>query len=346
MLIKNRKKYLRISILVSLVLLLTACKPEVTSTPGQTTEVVASTDVVITQAPTPTTGVPSVLLVVMPNADPVAVTQVQSYLEQLAAESSLALKVVDSLTADQLTENIKVVVGVGDGLDLAGLALSAPATQFVAVDQPNAVPGVNLSVIGDPVIDEERRSFMAGYLSALVSSDYKVGGIVPSDIPLTTESVNAYVIGTRFFCGLCNPKYPPYNPFPQWDTVPLGSSLTTMQSVVDGLANLGVEVLYVHADLISPDLLSYLSETGMEVVGGARPDMERTNWVGTVALDPGPVLERLWSGLAAGSGGQQVPNDIILTDLEAGLVSEGRLGNFVEMSGNLANNLVLPETVP
>ncbi len=346
MLKPNQKIFQIISIIIALGLFLAACKPDVTTTPTQPVESTSSTEVIITEAPTPTPGVPSAVLVISPNADPVSVARTQSTLETLTADSSLALSVVDSLTADQLTENIRIVIGVGEGIDLAGLAISAPAIQFVAVDQPNAVPGTNLSVIGNPVIDEERQSFMAGYLTALVSADYKVGGIVPSDITLTTEAVNAYVIGARFFCGLCNPKYPPYNAFPQWETMPTGSGQTAFQPVVDGLANLGVEVVYLHADLVSPELLNYLSEIGMEVVGGTSPDMARSNWVGTVALDPGPVLEGFWPGLIAGTGGQQASNAVMLTDLEAGLVSEGRLQKFNEMAADLANNLVLPETVP
>jgi hypothetical protein len=346
MLVHHRKKYLVISILANLVLLLAACKPEVTVAPTQTIVATTSTEVVVTEAPTPTTEVPSVILVISPDSDLVAAIQTKSILEILTAESSLTLNVLDSLTADQLTEYVRIVVGVGDGIDLAGLAASAPAIQFVAIDQLDAIPSSNLSVIGDPVLDQERKSFMAGYLTALVSSDYKVGGIVPSDSPLTTETVNAYVIGTRFFCGLCNPKYPPYNAFPQWETIPVDSGQDAFQSVVDGMANLGVEVVYVHADLVSPDRLSYLSEIGMEVVGGASPDMERANWVGTIALDPSLVLERFWPGLITGAGGQQAPNDVVLVDLEAGLVSEGRERYFDEMAAELADNLVLPETVP
>ncbi len=323
-----------------------ACKPDTTSTPTQILETAAPTEIMVTEAPTATPGVPSVLLVISPDADPVAVSRTQSTLETLAGGSSLALTVVNALSAEQLTENVKIVVGVGEGIDLAGLAPGAPSIQFVAVDQPNTVAGANLSVIGDPVTDEERRSFMAGYLTALVSSDYKVGGIVPSDIPLTTESVNAYVIGARFFCGLCNPKYPPYNAFPQWETLPTANAQSGFQTVIDGMSSLGVEVVYIHHDLVTPDLLNYLSEIGMEVVGGGSPDRMRNNWVGTVALDPGSALEEIWPELVAGTGGQQVPNAILLTDLDAGLLSAGRQRMFDEMAADLANNLVLPETVP
>ena len=293
---------------------------------------------------TATPGLPTVLLAAGPDADPGTVSRLQSTLEGLAADSGLALTLAQSLTPDQLTENIRVVIGVGAGVDLAALAPTAPGIQFVAIDQPNAAAGVNLSVIGDPLLEEERQSFMGGYLAALVTTDYKVAGLIPTDTAYANEAQDAYLIGARFFCGLCNPKYPPYNVFPQLTTVPAASDPATLQNAVNSLVNLGTEVVYVHAALVRPELLESLSNAGLEVVGGASPDMPRNNWVGTVAIDPSPALAAIWADLLAGNPGQQVPGAILLLDREAGLVSEGRVRLFEEMKADLEADLVLPET--
>lgn len=339
---KQRNSHVLLALLILLASLVTACGPNGTATESVGSETVIPT--IVESTATPTLGAPTVLLVASPDADPVVLGELQTTLAALAADSSLTLTLVDSLSPDQLTENIKVVVGFGAGTDLAALAPAAPAIQFIAIDQPNAVPGANLSVIGDPLVEEERQSFMGGYLAALVTSDYKVAGLIPSDIPLTAEAQNAYVIGARFYCGLCKSQYPPYNAYPQLHTLTLGSDAAALQNAAENLYNLGVEVVYVHGGLVRPELLTALENYGIEVVGGARPDMPRNNWVGTVMVDPSPALTAIWTAVMAGSGGQQAPGAIVLLDMDAGLISEGRMRMFDEMKNDLENDLALPET--
>lgn len=340
----KRKLYLLIILVLVLASALSACGPRATDTDVMASETLVVTDAAPVATSTPTQGPPTVLLVAAPDADPATLTRLQATLETLAAESALAVTVVNGLTPEQLTENIKIVVSVGAEVDLAALAPAAPAVQFVAVGQPNAIPGANMSVIGNSTVEEERQSFMGGYLAALVSSDSKVTGLIPSDIALTDQAQDAYLIGARFFCGLCNPKYPPYNSFPQLLTLPAASDAAALQNAVDTIANLGTEVVYVHAALVSPELLNILAGTSMDVVGGASPDMPRNNWVGTVAVDPAPALAAMWADLMAGNPGQQLPGSIILLDQEAGLISEGRMRLFDEIKADLEANLVLSET--
>lgn len=337
-----RKSKIILVLLLVFASLLSACGPEtaVTETIVSETETPIQTQV----PPTPTQGTSTVLLVTSADTNSTRLARLQEVLETLAGESSLTLTLVDGLTSDQLTENVKVVVGLGAGTDLAALALSAPEIQFIAIDQPNAIPGPNLSVIGDALMEEERQSFLGGYLAALVSSDYKVAGLIPTDIPLTAEAQNAYMVGARFYCGLCKSLYPPYNAYPQLVTLPMGSNTAAIQNAVDTLVNLGVEVVFVHGELVTPELISLLADRGIEVVGGASPDMARNNWVGTVFVDPVPALAAIWGDVMAGIGGHQMPGSIVLLDLESGLLSEGRRIMFEEMKTDLEDDLVLPET--
>ncbi|MCB2214416.1 hypothetical protein KQH50_03360 [bacterium] len=347
--IKNKRviKSLGLFLILVFSLAFTACRPGEQSTPttaAPTEDPAAATAAAATA--TPTQGAPTVLLAAEPEADPQMVSLAQAALEPLAAEAGLQLVPVSALTPAELTENVRVVVAVGPGFDLAGLAAGAPGTQFVGIDQPALTPGPNLSVVGDPVLDAERQNFMAGYLTAVLSDDNKIAGLLPSDIPETTQAVNAFVIGARFFCGICNPQFPPYNSFPQWESYPAGSSADAIRPLLNEYVNMALEVIYVHADLVSPDLLNAISDLGITVVGGASPDMPRNNWAGTVVLDPAPALAQIWADIIAGTGGHQVPNGILLMDDEAGLISEGRLRLFEEMEADLEADLVLPETVP
>jgi hypothetical protein len=116
--------------------------------------------------------------------------------------------------------------------------------------------------------------------------------------------------------------------------------------VVNSLDNKGVEIVYVHGELVSPDLLGILEELGMKVLSDQPPDVVRGNWVGTLTIDPVPALEDLWPGLIAGGPGVSIPAAITLTDTEMGLVSEGRFRLFEEMAADLQAGLVSIGIVP
>ena len=342
-----RLKYFSIIIALFVLAGLGACRPDGTNiplTPGTVGSETPTEVPEVTEAPTPMAAVPAVILTISPEADPAIVALIQSAVETLAAGSELQVLVYESLTPDLIHAGVRIVVGVE--LDLSGFAAGNPAVQFVEINRPGSVAGENLSVIGDPVLDEQRRAFMAGYLTALVSSDYKVAGLLASDVSTTTEEVNAYVIGARFFCGLCNPKYPPYNSFPQWDTLPPGSAAGAFQPMAESFVNLGVEVVYISETLASPELTGYFSDLGLKVVAGKGPDRPRDNWVATVILDPAPALTDLWPDLLAGTGGQSLPMSVGLVDTEAGLISEGRQRLFDEMLVEIEAGNALPEFTP
>ncbi len=336
----------RILLILGLFILigLGACRPDSTPTPDMSASETQTEAPVVTEAPTATVAVPAVILTSAPDANPAIVALTQSAVETLASDSGLQFLVYDSLTAELIHAGVRIVVGIG--VDLSGFAAGNPSVQFVEVDRPGAVPGANLSVVGDPVIDEQRRAFMAGYLTALVSSDYKVAGLLASDVSTTTEEVNAYVIGARFFCGLCNPKYPPYHSFPQWDTLPSGSAAGAFQPLAQQFVNLGVEVVYIGETLATPELTGYFSDLGLKVVAANSPDMPRDNWVGTVTLDPTPALIGMWPDLLAGTGAQGSPMSVGLIDTEAGLISDGRQRLFDEMLAELVTGYALPEFTP
>jgi hypothetical protein len=331
---------------ISLLIILTSCTPGTSISTSQTVETDISVEepTATVQAPTETPAVPTAMLIVAEDADPNMVTNVQDALISLAEAEGLNLEVQTGALPEMLPSNVNVVVSVGPGLDINGLAPFSLETKFIVIGNPDAVPAENLSVIGDPAVEAQQQAFMAGYLAAVISSDYKIGGLFSSGA--SSETMDAFVIGAEFFCGLCKPQYPPYFEYPQTEILAPGSSNDVVQTTVDILASNAIEVLYLQGELVSPELLTYLSTAGIKVVSDSPPDMSRINWVGTVSPDPASALPGVWEDMLAGSGGVLVPAPIILLDAEAGLVSEGRMKLFDEMSAALEDGLVATEIVP
>ena len=350
---KNYKIRSLVILFLGLILILgfSACAPqaptEITATlPAGTTptQPEAATEPPPTVTPTPED--PVVILLHSADADPFAKMQIQSKLEELTTNSGLQLVIQEALSAEMMAADVKVVAGVGPGIDVNSLAASYPGVSFLAVDNPSAQPSANLTVIGDPVDDQKRRAFMAGYLAALISDDYKVAALAPADTSSTDMILDSFVVGARFYCGLCQPKYPPYKAFPQVQSLPVGETVETYQPVLDILQANGVQVIFVHADLASSPLLARISEMDMVAVSDQRPEITSNNYVGTVLSDPGPSLEFLWPSLLNADQGFWKAASITLVDLDSGLLSEGRYQYFLEMAGYLEEELVFPEIVP
>jgi len=314
--------------------------PEVTLT---TTPFERVTEIVPTSTPIQTET--TIVLLSSPDADAFALSQVQKSLEVLADESGFVLFTEEGLSIE-LMSNVPVVVAVGESIDINNLANRYPEVSFVAVDNNSAAPSVNLNVIGDPIVDQQRRSFMAGYLAALLSDDYKVAALAPVEGSSTETVLESFVVGVRFFCGICQPKYPPFQSFPQWETIPLGSSADTYQPILENYKNIGVEVIYAHGDLVSSEILTAITDLDIMMVGDQRPLTTSNNYVGTVLSDPRPALENLWQDLMNGNDGFQTPASIALVDRNFNLLSEGRYQLFMEMADNLQVGLVSPEAVP
>jgi hypothetical protein len=348
----NRQIRLILALSALLVLLVSACAPDPTD-PADTPlpeETLAATEMTSPQqetaAPTATPDSSRVILVTGEAADADLAAAVQSPLESLAAEAGLVFMAQPNLTADELTPGVKVVVSVGGGVDLAALAAAAPGTQFVGIRNPGLSPGSNVSVLGEPGADQQRLSFMAGYLAALVSDDYKIAGLVAAGDETGGLAADSFVIGARFYCGLCQPKYPPYGVFPKWESFAPGSGANVWSPIIDALVSQGVEIVYVHSAVATPALFSYLSDQGVKLISDTPSDVQRNNWVGTLVVDPEPALRLIWPDLMAGAGGFQTPLSVRLTDTDAGLVSEGRYRLFEEMLAELEAGMVLPEPVP
>jgi hypothetical protein len=245
-----------------------------------------------------------------------------------------------------VTPDVQVVIGVGANLDLNGFAASAPGVSFIAIGDANASVTDNLSVIGDLADEARQQAFMAGYLSALTANDSKVAAIISSDHPASDLLAESFVVGARFFCGICQPLYPPYNPFPQWELLPVQTTADGFRSLINTYSDMEVEVLYVHGDLASPDLFGMIQELGIKVVSDRTPDVLRDNWVGTITIDPTSALATLWPDVMAGMPGMQVPAAIRLTYRDPGLLSDGRYRLFEEMAADLQAGLVSFERVP
>ncbi len=282
--------------------------------------------------PTSTPAEPSnvVLLVAAPTADPTLVARLQQSLAELSGNSQLSLQTAEMLTAEQLSTRPRIVVVAGNDALAAADAPSHPQIQFVAVGIPGLKPGPNVSLIGPDGLIPDQLGFLAGYLAALITPDYRVAVISSDDIPPRVAAGRAFLNGATFYCGLCRPTVPPFKAYPV--ALPPAADAATLQAE-------GIRTVYAIGD--DAATLERLAGQGIDLIGDvAPPDSVKARWIATVVADPDPALREIWQSLLEGRGGKSLPLQPGLVEIRPGAVSPGRMRLVQDTSAGLADGQI------
>ena len=319
---------------ISLVLLGTlglfsgACGSVKEETEATQTESVSSTPVVestSTSIPTYTPSAPRVILLISQETDPELLSSLQPVIEELATEAGYVLEIRTTLTADEIDPSVQLVVGLPPDQGLGVISETSLQVQFLGIGLPGLSPTDNLSVVGPTGFTSDHVGFLAGYLAAVITTDWRVGVIGRSDTSTGLAEMNGFMNGASYFCGTCRPVYPPYVQYPIQVGLSQSEIENRWQSAVDVLTQASVRTVFLSSEIDNLQLLSALVESGMVLIGGNSPaDELRAHWVATVHLDPGRAVRDMWDDLLKGQGGASLPVPILVTEVNPDLFSSGK----------------------
>jgi basic membrane lipoprotein Med (substrate-binding protein (PBP1-ABC) superfamily) len=326
-----KKRFLRAAHLVlnlAVLLFLFGCNRDLPGGLTATPTASASPPATATDVPTPTNTPqpPLVVLWASTGADPQIVSASQALLGQLASQAGLRFQTLDSPISQDLARQAKIVVAVSPGPELEALTTAAPDTQFLAISGDAGLkPGKNLTLSGGQDARLDQLGFLAGYLAAVVTQDWRVGVISQADSGPETAAQAAFINGAVFFCGLCRPAYPPFVQYPVYAQLAAGAGQDEEQSAVDALISQGIETVYVTPGATSETLLGYLADKGIRIIGSAPPSQTiQDDWVATVTTDWAAAIKDAWPDLLNGVSGQELSAPIVVEDANPALFSPGR----------------------
>ncbi len=314
---------------VSLLVALTACNLPPSGSPTATLPPTATvppqpvaTD---TPTPTPTPQVGLVVLLAPAGSDAAQVAALQPLLSDLSTQAGLGFEKRDQLGAMDQANLPRLIVALSPDPGVANLAQANPETQFLAIGIPDVTAGQNLSSIGAGGGRPDQEAFLAGYLAAVITQDWRVGVISPSDTPAGQAAQLGFVNGVVFYCGLCRPAYPPFVQYPVYAGLPGGSDPAAQQAAADTLIKNGVKTVYVYPGAAEATVLDYLAQKKVNLIGGATPPEQiRSRWVATVSTDLASGLKNIWPRLMTGETGLSVEVPLAITDRNGDLFSPGR----------------------
>jgi len=330
----RRNKYSFLLLIIGAVFLLfvAACDTSpVTETALKLTEIYAQestlTSSAVTETPSPTvTSLPAMALLLTPSGvDPTLAAGLESLLVELAQADGLEFQVVSVISPETLDDNVRVVVVLPPDPGVRDLAAAFPQTQFLSVGIVGVEPENNLSVIGAQGDRPDQQGFIAGYMAAVITPQWRVGVISTGETGPGNAASRAFMNGAVFFCGLCRPSVPPFFEYPTFYDLPITANQTDRQLAVDFLVKNGVQTVYVYPDVSDPALLKSLAEADLVLIGGGPPpDTIKHQWAASIGPDWLTPVREAWSQVVSGNGGFSMPVILVISEQNSDLFSPGR----------------------
>lgn len=330
---RTHHKYPVYPILLLACLILTACSSLTTDVPPASSPIVPSPETTQslspsatpTEAPSQTPEAPRVLLVAPSDPALPQSLELEAALAELAATAGLQFEVSPVLTPADLTPGLKVVVILPPDPGLAGLAAEAPDTQFLAIGVPGVEASDNLSLISPGGFPADQMGFLAGYLAAVVTPEWRVGMMGVSDTEPGLQTRQSFLNGVVFFCGLCQQTYTPFYTYPMYVELPATATSPEWQVAADVLVDKAVRTAFVAPGAGDEALLNYLAGAGVQIIGTTPPPPgAQEQWIASINPDIIAPLNAMWPDLLAGKGGLSLPASLTIGDVNADLFSPGR----------------------
>jgi basic membrane lipoprotein Med (substrate-binding protein (PBP1-ABC) superfamily) len=219
---------------------------------------------------------------------------------------------------------------------LANLAASAPGTQFLAVGISGLNSSGNLSVIASDGTRPDQLGFLAGYIAAVITDDWRVGVISSGDTLAGKAAQQSFMNGAVYFCGLCRPAHPPFYQYPLFAELPVGASQADQQGAADYMIDHAAKTVYVAAGAGDDFLLEYLAKADIHIIGNQTPPAGVVDhWVASVHTDLLAAVQGALPKLMNDEGGLDLKMPLVISDQNEALFSPGRQNLVKETLDNL-----------
>lgn len=325
----NRKSFTWFLIIV---VLLVACSPGAGERGNGTEPVLTDTPIPSpTPVDTPTPLAHVGVFLAPEGADPALVEALNPLVSGYLREQGLRFQVLPNLTqADFSTEEYAIVVAVPPFPDLKVLAESSPDTKFLGVGFNDLEPTANLSVLGSGGGDYDVQGFIAGYIAAMITTDWRVGVLSVQDDPDALAARDGFRTGVKYFCGLCNPKYAPTGInyiYPKYIDLPADATDLEVTANIDFLVDRAVNTFFVVPGVGTPLVYRTLIGYQKNIIGSGADFQEeyREYWVASLEYDLVPALEEFWPKFLETDTGLAATPPLLLNDINPNLLSEGKI---------------------
>jgi hypothetical protein len=328
-LVNYSKKTIPLIFWMFFVVSLVGCRGEMPGfSPTQTLTPSPTSTSTPTETPTPTsTPLPPVgVLLVPPGAATGFATEIQSLLAQWIPEIGYRFQLRPSLSeADLYRDDFRLVVALPPNQDILTMVTNHPEIQFLTIGIQGLEPAQNLSTIGADGNRLDHQGFIAGYIAAMITPDWRVGVLGLSESENTIAARQAFYTGVKFYCGLCLPSYPPWYEYPLYFELGTDADTIAWRTAADYMIQRAVETVYVVPGAGDDAMLRYLSDAGVNIIAGRSPLVDiQEHWVASLQFDLMSSFVDFWPVFVASPDPQAVTIPLDITDINSELLSPGK----------------------
>ncbi len=223
--------------------------------------------------------------------------------------------------------------GIGD------IAHSHPEIGFIVFGEA-PTPADNVFSLSPPTHSNDQTGFLAGYVAAMTTADYRVGGIALESDGAENAALQGFLNGVIFYCGLCRPNYPPFNSYPQSQFVASAEPAPVLASV-QAMVDLGVSTIYLAPELNQPEIFEVLEGTEARFIGPASPDNPTDlGWIASIAPDFESGIEQAWNEWLDGDVQDVIEPSLSIYGVDEEILSPGKLAHIEEVIDDLASGRI------
>jgi hypothetical protein len=259
--------------------------------------------------------------------DEAMMNYLQTALNPIITAHGLRWQVRQGLSPQDLTPELRLVVALPPDPGIAGLAASAPDTQFLALGIPGLEAAPNLTVLGAANDQPDQQGFIAGVIAAMLAPDWRVGVISLSDTVDGRSARTGFLNGVKYFCGLCRPLHSPFYEYPLYFELPSIAATAEWQEAANYMVDHYAQTVYVYPGAGDEAMLSTLATAGVNIISSGEPPQTVSDyWVVSLTTDPFPLIQSQVEGLLNGdiSGGQSRIVPIEFTNINPALFTPGK----------------------
>lgn len=310
-----------------------------------TSTVAAVATATVMPSPTPTVGPGEVLLHSSAQVDVSAASEIENLLRLLAEANGLVLKQTEADLRSGISTTTRLVITLIEDDAIEELAAKNPEIGFIVAGRILEAPD-NVYSVGTHRGRYNQSGFLAGYVAALITPDYRVGGIAIENDGEENAALQGFLNGVVFHCGLCRPAYPPFNSYPQAQFVS-SSDPAAVQTAVQALKDLGVTTVYLSPGLNSPPVFETLQNTGIRLLGSGVPENPSGyTWVATVRPDLLAGIQQAWEAWLLGQVVEVIEPEIMISNVDAETLSPGKVEHIEGVIDDLASGRIEPGVDP
>jgi hypothetical protein len=269
----------------------------------------------------------------------------QTALSQLSSSiKEMGYEVLSGYDLPSSGEVFSIVLLFEPSQDTLSFFQSGIVERFLVVQE-----NMNLTLEKPTIIFEMApadRLFIAGYLSALISNDWRVGGLLPLIQYQNTGADIVFQNGAVFLCGRCAPTFGPIVDFPITTLLSTPEDNDATLQAYGEISTNKINTLFIPSTYLFDDLVILLKQSGVTIVSDAKSGVDQSDWIDYAIVDN--LSDLILNAIADNNGQEELEIKQVEFSVYTSVkeLSPGKSKFINDMIQNLQAGFISPYQIP